>query len=212
MAKKLLALAVGMTIASWSSAAMACDGQDKTASGAKVSLVKDTTGFEDGSGILYGVKLVSEKLYNALVGFEINKDKMRCPSCKTAFEHNGQCEHCRIGIADGKAYRSPVSYRLAKGKVITEELMSSCPKQCGECKKAYTENGRCEECKVGFVAGRMYTTDEDYKAAQAAHAVLVRAAKAATMCESCATAMVTDGTCDHCKVKFKDGQMARNDG
>ncbi len=162
-------------------------------------------GFCHDKGQAFGVEVNSKKLYTALTGKPMNADKVRCPGCKAAAKDNGRCDHCNIGIANGKAYHSAVSYQLAKGTRVTAEKAAS----CSGCKTAHKSNGRCTECKVGFVGGRMFKDTDDYQAALVAHKTLRVAAKQAEKCETCAVAMVTDGECEHCKVKFKDGKKSK---
>ncbi len=168
--------------------------------------------FADGKGQIFGVELASQKLYDALAGLSVESDKVRCPGCAKAQKEQGHCEHCKVYSANGKFYKSPFSYALAKGTPINAEKMASSSHKCAECEKAFKENGRCEHCGVGFVAGRMFKGDEPYKVALAAYDLLKRAVKAATSCEECAVAMVTDGKCSDCKVKFDNGKMTADRG
>lgn len=156
-----------------------------------------------GSGTAYGVKFKSQKLHDALAGKQVDAEKLTCPGCKAAAENQGYCTACKVGIADGKMYNSKVSYRLAKGEPVKAESI-----QCPGCVKAAKDNGYCKHCEVGFTAQRVYKNQEDYKAATAAHETLVKAAEAVQKCEGCSVAMVTDGTCEACKVSFTDGRVS----
>lgn len=182
-----------------------CKGCDKIAKG------KD--GFCCGKGKAFGVEIKSKKLHAALAGHKITKEdaaKSTCKGCKKAIAEHGRCEHCNV-IA-GQWYRSPVSYALAKGTPVTKELIAACPDRCEHCKSAFNGNTKCDKCNVGFVAGRMFSDDKEYKAALAAFEILTKAAKAATKCVECAVALVTDGKCDGCNVSFKDGKIASSKG
>jgi hypothetical protein len=157
----------------------------------------------------FGVKLASQKLYKALEGRTITAaeaEKCPCPDCKKAATGKGCCDRCQF--TGGKLYGSPVSYALAKGKPMPSELVAACPDRCKLCVAAHKENGRCEKCGVGFVADRMFEKEADYKAALAAFKTLEKAATTAKHCEHCAAAMVTDGSCTKCKVKFENGRVA----
>jgi len=184
------------------------------AEGCKGCKLVDKTGegFCCGKGRAFGVELTSKSLYEALVGHSFESSKITCSGCKTALKSNGKCEHCHVAAANGKFYKSPVAHALAKGKPVDVKHDADAGQGCPGCEKAIHENGRCDQCKVSFVAGRMFSSEDDYKAALAAHETLEHAAAAAKQCEACSVAMVTNGTCDHCKVKFEDGKMAKIDG
>lgn len=187
--------------------AVAGDGYDEAAKTAKAGANASAEAVT-----VFGVEVTSDKLRAALAGFEMNEKSVRCPGCRAALKNDGTCEHCHVSMAHGKAYRSPVAYALAKGTPMPAELVAACPKRCDQCKTMHKENGFCTACNVGFVADRMYSNEEDYRAAVAAHETLAKAAKAAESCEACAVALVTDGTCDQCKVQFKDGKVAKHTG
>lgn len=205
MLRKTLVVLLAMGAVGFGLRAIAGEGCDEHA-----TLARDSGA--QGDYVVFGIEIKSEKLRKALAGFEMDESKIRCPGCKAAMKTDGRCEHCHVSMAHGKAYRSPVAYALAKGKPVTEEQVKSCPEKCDECVKAYGENGFCKGCGVGFVAGRMFSNEEDYDAAKAAYATLTRAVKASDSCEGCAVAMVTDGTCDQCKVDFKDGKLVKHGG
>jgi len=81
--------------------------------------------------------------------------------------------------------------------------------KCTGCKTAHAENGWCTGCNAGFVANRLFESKTAHTIALAAYNVLKEAVVVASKCERCAIAMVTDGTCDACKVKFKDGKAVK---
>ncbi len=171
-------------------------------------IAKGSDGFCCGKGKAHGVEVKSKKLYAALAGHKVDLEKHPCPGCRKAGETNGSCAHCKTYAVDGTVYHSPVAHALAKGTPMPKELVEACTKRCSACKTAHAENGRCKECNVGFVADRMFESETLYKVALAAYKTLEKAAQAAQHCEACAVAMVTDGGCDRCKVKFKDGKVA----
>ena len=169
-------------------------------------MAKTGDGFCCGQGKAFGTDLTSKKLYTVLAGKSFGTDdakKMGCPTCKSG----ANCDTCQV--AGGKRYACTVAYTLAKGKVLSAEKMAGSAGGCAGCATAIKKSGKCDHCAVGFVGGRMYPT-KDYDAAVAAHTVLVKAAKTASHCEKCAVAMVTDGSCDQCKVKFKGGKVVTN--
>jgi hypothetical protein len=166
------------------------------------AVAKKGEGFCCGHGIVFGLQLGSEELYKTLSGKEIDVNRIECPGCKSAHETNGQCSHCKVGMAGGKMYRSSAAHVLAKGSPVSEA--AAC--QCKGCKTARAENGFCDKCGAGYIAGRFYRGKESYDAALAAHQTLANAIELAKKCVGCAVALVTDGTCPSCKVTYKDGK------
>lgn len=162
-----------------------------------------------GKSMAFGVKLASQKLYDALEGRAITAQEAAqcpCPDCKKAATTKESCDLCKF--TGGKLYNSGVAYALAKGQPMPAELVAACPDRCDKCVAAHKANGRCEKCGVGFVADRMFEKEADYVAALAAYKTLKKAATTAKHCEHCAAAMVTDGSCTKCKVKFENGRVA----
>lgn len=153
-----------------------------------------------GTGEIYGVGLSFKRLYEALVGEDVDISKLECDACKVAAKDNGRCDKCNLALANGKAYKSPVAHALAKGAPVDPDKASPCE----SCATALSKNGFCTGCNVGFVVNRMFKEKADYEVALAAQKTLKNAAE--TKCESCAVAMVTDGECAQCKVTFKDGK------
>ncbi len=153
-------------------------------------------------GYVAGIKIKSDALFESLQGHEVDKAKIKCPSCKKAHDTGGFCESCKSGFADGKAYHSWVAYRLAGGKIKrTADI------KCAGCRKAAEQSGWCTACAVGYVAHRKYADRKDYE--QAAEAQKVLRLAGASNCEKCAIAMVSDGECAQCKVKFAKGEKSK---
>lgn len=201
MLQRMLMLGAAALFAAAVPAAQAgCPGCEK--------VVKKGEGFHCGKGKVFGVRLTSEKLYKALEGHKADSEKIQCPGCKKAFKTDGKCEHCKLAAANGQMYRSWVSHTLAKGTPIEAKKAAV----CGGCKTAHKENGRCEHCNVGFVAGRMFKDTEVYKHALVAFKTLNKATQTAEKCDVCAVAMVTNASCDKCKVEFKDGKLVKDSG
>ena len=158
-------------------------------------------------GFFDGIAMKSKKLFDALNGKPVaNADEIKCPGCKAAYEENGTCEHCKVEFANHRMYKSECAYRLALGTQKNPANM-----KCSECKSYIGEHGWCDQCKQGIVGMCAFHDKEAYNKAVEARELIQCAAKAAEKCEGCAVAMVTDGTCDHCKVSFKDGKMVKND-
>lgn len=196
--RTMLVLVSVVAVAGVSTPAMAgdCEGCDLVA--------KNGEGFHCGKGLMYGVDLTSKKLYDALAGHEVQIDTVKCPGCKAAAKTNGICSHCNVGLAGGKLYHSMLSHKLAKGSPTSTEKVG----QCFSCKTAYKKHGRCTACDVGFVSKRMYKEKGEYEAALAARTTLVAAVKLSEKCETCAVAMVSDGKCEKCNIRFKDGKRS----
>jgi hypothetical protein len=174
-------------------------------------------------GYVAGVKIQSNKLYDALQGQPV-KDaaSIKCPACKAAFENDGTCNHCRASFVGKTRYGSNVAYRLARGQAMAadgaacpvsgtkcsgqEKKCAGAAAKCAGCKGQLADGGWCEGCKVGLVGHRLFKDKVAYEEAAAARETLKTAAKTAEKCEACAVAMVTDGNCTTCKVSFKDGK------
>lgn len=153
-------------------------------------------------GVAFGHQVKFEKLVAALVGHQAKEDGIKCSGCKTAFKNSANCDHCKLGFRHGFKFHSPVSLALAKGDIVDASTI-----ECPRCKTiAEKGKGECTGCKVGMVASLMFKDKEDFKSAKKANTILARAVKTATKCEGCAVAMVSDGTCEGCKISFKEGK------
>jgi len=153
-------------------------------------------------GVAFGHQVKSEKLVTALAGHEAKEDGIKCSGCKTAFKNSADCDHCKLGFRHGFSFHSPVSLALARGDIVDASTI-----ECPRCKTiAEKGKGECTGCKVGMVASLMFKDKEDFKSAKKANTILAKAVKTATKCEGCAVAMVSDGTCDGCKISFKEGK------
>lgn len=153
-------------------------------------------------GYVAGVKIPSKKLYDAVAGKPIaDASKIKCQSCRVAFEKDGACSHCGVAFADNKKYKSAVGQRLAAGKARNPAAM-----KCSQCRVAAKDHGWCDHCQAGQVGHFRFKDKKAYDQAVEARKRLREAVKLAKKCETCAVAMVTDGTCATCKVTFKDGK------
>lgn len=154
-------------------------------------------------GFFAGIEMTSKKLFEALEGKPVaNASELKCPGCKAAYEKNGTCEHCKVQFADHCRYASPAACCLAHGKLKNPAEM-----KCETCKSYIGEHGWCEQCKQGIVGNYAFTDKEEYNKAAAAQELIRKAVQAVKKCEGCAVAMVTDGTCECCKVSYKDGKL-----
>lgn len=153
-------------------------------------------------GRCFGVQIGNEALYKALQGTKVDLAAIKCEECKKVAEKGGTCNHCHLTFANGYSYGSFVSAALAAGKA-TDPATIKCP-ECKAAAEGKAEGRYCTACKAGFVSKYAYATEEAYNAAKKAMKVLASAA--GSKCPTCATAMVTNGKCDACKVEYKDGE------
>jgi hypothetical protein len=149
-------------------------------------------------GFVFNVTIAKKALYDALAGMAPSAE---CEGCKKAAESGGICEKCHVGIAEGKAYKAMPAYYVASGKKMDPAAIK-CAGCAAICKSGTA--GWCEQCKGGLVAGHGFTDKEKYEKANNGLITIRLAAK--SPCEGCSVAMVTDGTCEHCKVTFKEGK------
>lgn len=150
-------------------------------------------------GYFDGVKVSSKKLFEVLDGKYTSSYGMECESCKKAFDEDSYCDKCKVGYYVYKAYKSKQGYLLSRGKSTDLKAI-----KCETCKKNGEASGWCKECNVGMVGCCSFKDKEAYE--QGVKARVIVSAAAGVECEGCAIAMVTDGTCESCKVSFKDGK------
>jgi hypothetical protein len=150
-------------------------------------------------GYVDGVRVKSQKLYEAVGPSPNEGEKIDCDGCKKAMASGGVCEKCKVGYLGKNHYHSVVGYRLAKG-----EAKDTAKITCDGCKKNADGSGWCDKCKVGMVGNRMFKEKADFDAAAKARTTLVAATE--TKCDGCAVAIVSDGKCDACKAEYKDGK------
>lgn len=153
-------------------------------------------------GYVAGVATKSHQLYNALKGEAIaDASKIKCKLCKSALEKDATCAKCKLAYANNTKYQSMVAYRLARG-TNKDPAKITCP----TCKANLADRGWCSSCQIGLVGNIAFKDKNTYNDAVTARETLRRATKLANKCETCAVAMVTDGTCATCKISFKDGK------
>lgn len=153
-------------------------------------------------GVVFELSTSSKKIYGLLVGAPVPAI-ISCTECATAAKEDGICESCHVGIADGHVYYSMIAYTLAKGQVLDSDKTP----ECSGCAKAVAaKHGYCDDCDAGIVANRLFAGKEDYQAATHAYKIAGKAVEAGSKCEDCAAAMLTDGECEHCQLKFEGGK------
>ena len=154
-------------------------------------------------GYLAAVKIKSELLFEVLDahGHDIDPTAIGCSQCKKARESDGFCEKCRMGWVDKKAYMSRLTYHLAKGD--PQDLSKIA---CPVCRKNARTCGWCESCKVGMLGSTAVTDRTDFAHAAKAYQRLLAAIQLLSKCETCAIAMMSDGSCLKCQVSYLSGK------
>ncbi len=201
MRRTMMLAVCAAAMAAWTSAAQASDCKG-------CAPIKATgQGFCDhcGSGKIYGINLASRKLYDELAGDAKAIDELKessCPGCKSAATAKaGACKHCKVFVANGRVFRSPTAYVLARGDKVDLSAM-----KCEGCKTAAKAQSTCKHCKTSFVADHAYSTVGFQAAAKKALETVKAAVKDAAHCEDCAVARVSDGKCGKCKIAFEHGK------
>ncbi len=200
MRRVMVTVACLTAVAAWSGAVYAGD-----CAGCAV-IKKDGQGYCDhcGSGKIYGLKVASRKLYDALAGEEGKIDDLKkspCSGCKTAAAKSGDCAHCKVFVANDRIYHSGTARALARGERVDAHGL-----ECKRCAYAAGKSGSCKACDKHFAADRSYKTASFHEAALKAYETVKQAVRDASHCENCAVARVADGTCKDCKVAFKNGK------
>jgi len=155
-------------------------------------------------GYVDGVKLKSRTLFEATEGKAVDPTALKCGECKEAVKTDGHCKECHVGYAGKRAFKSWVAHFLARGEPVDPEKVT-----CAACKKNTAGAGWCETCKAGAVGPAVFKDKKVYEEAAKAREVLLAAAEA--KCEQCAVAMVTDGTCEACKIEYEHGKKKQAD-
>lgn len=159
-------------------------------------------------GYVAGVKIESALVFEALDahGHDIDPDSIECPSCQRVLKTDGFCEHCRMGFVHGKAYMSRLTYHVAKGRIKDVDKIA-CPK----CRKNAKSIGWCKACHVGMMGPVAIENEADFQRAKEAYTILRKAIEATKRCEICAAAIVTDGRCPKCNIRYKGGDPVAPD-
>lgn len=167
-------------------------------------------------GYVDGIEIKNKKLYDTLQGTTVSADQVKksgCGACEKAYAGNSTCDACHVSFASGKMYKSAHAAHLAAGTRVTKDtpMCAACKAACEKegLEKMAQGTGWCDQCKAGFVHGVRYDSKEAFESAKKSYAIVSNAAQASSKCEGCAIAMVTDGECEHCKVSFKNGEMAK---
>jgi hypothetical protein len=160
-----------------------------------------------GFGYVGGLRIDSAWLYRALDahGHELDLTTFTCPACKKAIETDGFCEEHRIGFVRRQAYFSRLTYELGRAEP-REPATIACP----ACRKNAEASGWCSKDRVGMVGPFAIRSRADYDQAVRALEIVRLAAEASKRCDHCAGAIITDGTCPFCKIRYEDGKPVAN--
>lgn len=146
---------------------------------------------------------------------ETKKDAHDCSTCKDMEKSgSGWCDHCKMGMVAHIMAKTEKLYKAMKDSSFAKTLASGMEVKasdikCDGCKKMVEghKDGFCKKCDGGLVMGHFYKGKDGFEKAEHAMKVMMDASKA--RCAGCATAMVSDGKCDHCKVAYKDGKKTK---
>ena len=158
-------------------------------------------------GWVGGLRIDSAWLYRALDahGHDLDLTTFTCPQCRRAIETGGFCEEHRIGFVRGQAYFSRLTYELGKARPVEVASLA-----CATCRKNAEGAGWCAKDGVGMVGPFSIGRRADFDQAIRALEIVRLAAVASKRCDQCAGAIITDGTCPFCRIKYKDGKRVTN--
>jgi len=154
-------------------------------------------------GYVASVEVRSHFLFDVLDvhGHHVDPSVMHCETCQKAFATHGFCPLHRMGYVGGKAFMSPLTYYLHRGKRIDPATL-----RCPACRRNAQGTGWCEEHRRGLI-GQVSLDDRlEFEEAQKAYAILLAAIAMSGQCERCAGAMIADGYCAIHKVQYRNGQ------
>lgn len=155
-------------------------------------------------GYVAGVKITSEAVFEALDahGHQVDRARLGCDRCRENYDRgNGYCEEHKIGFVDGVAYLSALNYFLARG-----ELTDPAGIECPICKRNAASHGWCDRCNVGRVGDVVIVDRAEFEEIERALRILHAANETVARCETCAVAMILNGTCTRCKITYRDGE------
>ena len=135
---------------------------------------------------------------------------VRVCTCELERQRSGWCEACQLGYVAGVTIRSKVLYDAldAHGHDVDVAGLG-----CASCRAAASSDGFCAEHSRGFVGGRLYVSRLAYHTARGEPQAVPRelellasAVETSARCETCAAAIVLDGTCRKCRLSYSDGK------
>jgi len=153
-------------------------------------------------GYVAGLEIRSRFLYEVLDahGHTIVPQAVQCDVCREALKSHGYCPAHRMGYVGGRAYMTPLTYYLARGRRVDPASIT-----CPICRKNLQGIGWCERDHVGIVGTTALDDRQEFEELTKAYQILVAAIQMSSTCERCSGAMVADGYCAIHRIKFKDG-------
>lgn len=153
-------------------------------------------------GYVAGLEIRSRFLYEVLDphGHTIILEEVQCDTCREALKSHGFCSAHRMGYVGGRAYLTPLTYYLARGKPIDPASLS-----CPICRKHTQGIGWCDRDQRGIVGYTALDDRQEFEELSKAYQILQAAIQKSASCERCAGAMMADGYCAIHRIKYKDG-------
>jgi hypothetical protein len=154
-------------------------------------------------GYVAGIRIESALLYEELDahGHDIDPDRIECPSCRKALAADGFCHRCNIGFVNEQAYLSKLAYNLALGERVDPDSLT-----CETCRRNAGRYGWCDRCHVGMVGNVRIRDRGQYARAVVAYETVLAAIERLPKCWICAAAMINDGYCVKCRIRYRDGK------
>jgi len=139
-------------------------------------------------------------------------EEVHACTCELERQRSGWCEACELGYVAGVTIRSKELYDAldAHGHDVDVAGLA-----CSSCREAARTDGFCTQHSRGFVGGRLYVSRLAYHAARGEPEAVPRelellatAVETSARCETCAAAMMLDGTCRKCRLSYADGKAS----
>ncbi len=156
-------------------------------------------------GYTAGIRIESFLLFEELDahGHDIDPARIECRSCQRAMAEDGICTKCGMGFVAKQAYPTMLAYYLAKG-----ERKASSQLTCATCRKNSESHGWCDSCRIGMVDLVAIRNRSEFARTVEAYEALLAAIRMLDKCKVCAVAMVCDGYCPTCKIRYRNGKHA----
>lgn len=154
-------------------------------------------------GFLATIKVKSADLFEWLDahGHQIDPKSIKCASCQRALKSDSFCVKCGIGYKNGLAWVSRLTHSLAMGERTGKREIA-----CKICREYLQRMGWCAKCNIGFVGNVRFEKRDRYDTAAKEFGRFLVANELSTKCETCALAMMSDGACRACKIRYRDGK------
>ena len=153
-----------------------------------------------------GVEVKARILFETLDahGHEVDLSTFPCPACRRAIETEGFCDEHKVGFVAKLAYFSRLTHELARAKVVEPSTIA-----CSACARNARTRGWCSKHRLGMAGHFAIADREAYARVDKSLGILQVANEAATRCEYCATAIVTDTFCPVHRIKYREGKAQK---